>query len=224
MSVESTDPAKVLLIDKPYEWTSFGVVKKVRYLLKLKKVGHAGTLDPLATGLLILCTGKKTKEIENFMGLPKEYTGTFILGKSTPSHDLETPFDEENDISGLTSEKILEVISHYKGDIMQTPPQHSAIKVDGKRAYNSAREGKEIELKSRPVTIHEFECEIDLPNVNFRITCSKGTYIRSLVRDIGIDLDCGACLTALRRTKIGSYSVDDAYTIDTLPTLEEFRK
>lgn len=211
---ESPDPAKVILIDKPYEWTSFGVVKKVRYLLKLKKVGHAGTLDPLATGLLILCTGKMTKKINDFMGLPKEYTGTLVLGKTTPSHDLETEIDQENDISHITPDTVNQVLDTFKGEIQQIPPQHSAVKVDGKRAYKSARKGENVKIEPRKVTIMELEAEVYLPEVKFRVLCSKGTYIRSLVRDIGEQLGVGAYLSELRRTKIGDHSVEDAYTLN----------
>lgn len=219
MSNQKIDPARVILIDKPLTWTSFGVVKRVRYKLNLKKVGHAGTLDPLATGLLILCTGKKTKEIESFMGLPKEYTGTLVLGQTTPSHDLETEIDSSTDISHLSEADILKVIETFKGDIEQVPPQHSAIKVDGKRAYASARKGQTVEIKPRQISIHELEVSFNLPEVHFRVKCSKGTYIRSLVRDIGEKLGTGAYMSALRRTKIGDFKVEDALEIDDIEKL-----
>ena len=208
---------KVLLIHKPYQWTSFDVVNKLRYLLKIKKIGHAGTLDPLATGLLIICTGNKTKEIEHFMGLEKEYTGTLVLGKATPSHDLETPITEVLDCSHILQEDILKAMATFLGDIDQVPPQHSAIKVNGKRAYALARTGKTQELKSRKVHIATMELlRFENPEVDFKIVCSKGTYIRSLVRDIGITLQVGAHLKSLCRTKIGTYSLEQAQTLDEL--------
>ncbi len=208
------DPELVLLVDKPLGWTSFGIVKKVRWAKKLKKVGHAGTLDPLATGLLILCTGKKTKEIDQYMGLPKEYTGTMVLGKVTPSHDLETEITEEKDIGHLTTNQIESTVAQFVGEIAQTPPQHSAVKIDGKRAYKSARAGETVKIEPRNVHIYQFEISIDLPNVHFKVNCSKGTYIRSLVRDFGDSLGVGAYMSALRRTKIGDFKVEDALQLD----------
>lgn len=207
----------VLLLDKPLEWTSFDVVNKIRYAGKFKKVGHAGTLDPLATGLLILCVGKMTKQIETFQAQVKEYTGTFTLGKTTPSFDLETEFDGEFDVDHITSEMLQEAKEKLTGDIEQTPPAHSAIKVNGKRAYESARKGKEVALKSRIVTISEFDIDDkDFPLIHFRIVCSKGTYIRTIANDFGKLLNSGAHLSALRRTKIGDFSVDDAEDVLTL--------
>ena len=182
----SEDPGRILLVNKPLHWTSFDVVNKLRYKLKTKKIGHAGTLDPLATGLLIICVGKMTKRIEEFMGQEKEYTGKFILGQTTLSHDLETPVSEQKDISHITPEMIYKTSTLFLGNIQQLPPQHSAIRIKGKRAYEFARAGKEITLAAREVTVNAFEIEqINLPEVSFRIVCSKGTYIRSLVRDFG---------------------------------------
>lgn len=209
------DPGRVLLINKPLKWTSFDVVHKLRYRLKIKKIGHAGTLDPLATGLLIICVGKMTKKIEDFMGMEKEYTGQFVLGQTTPSYDLETEVSPLTDISYLTETQIREVVNRFKGKILQMPPIHSAIKVGGKRAYEFAREGKEVELKAREIEISEFEItQINLPYVNFRVVCSKGTYIRSLARDVGQELGVGAYLSELCRTRIGSFKLQDAQTIE----------
>ena len=205
----------VILIDKPLEWTSFDVVKKLRYALKVKKIGHAGTLDPLATGLLILCTGKMTKQIEKYQGQEKEYTGKFYLGKTTPSYDLETEVDSETSIDHLTSDQIHQATEAFTGIIEQTPPIYSAIKVDGKRAYEGARKGEEVKLKSRHVEVKSFEITaINLPEVHFKIICSKGTYIRSLAHDFGQSLGVGAYLSELRRTRIGDFKVEDAQTIE----------
>lgn len=215
MEDQLPEEARVLLVNKPYEWTSFDVVNKLRYRLKIKKIGHAGTLDPLATGLLIICTGKMTKRIEEFMGLEKEYTGTFVLGQSTPSHDLETEVNEQHDISALTEEMIRSATRNFTGKISQLPPIHSAIRVGGKRAYQFARKGKEVELKPREVEVSVFEItSIDLPNVNFRIVCSKGTYIRSIARDYGSLLGVGAYLSRLCRTRIGSFTLENALEIE----------
>ncbi|GAB5527997.1 MAG: tRNA pseudouridine(55) synthase TruB [Roseivirga sp.] len=223
---ENFQKGQVLLIDKPLEWTSFDVVKKIRYLIKIKKIGHAGTLDPLATGLLILCTGKRTKSIEQFMADEKEYTGSFTLGQVTDSYDLESEPSAPVDISHLTEEQIREATLPFTGEIEQVPPMHSAIKVDGKRLYKLARQGKSIELKSRTVIISEFEIvKVDLPKVEFRVVCSKGTYIRSLASDFGKALGVGAHLSALRRTRIGNQHVKDAWQltdfIDHVKALEE---
>lgn len=206
---------RVLLINKPYDWTSFDVVGKLRNILNIKKIGHAGTLDPLATGLLIICTGKMTKQIESFMGMEKEYTGTFVIGQTTPSHDLETPVSEKKDISAITPDQISAVIKSYTGKISQLPPMHSAVKVGGKRAYKFARKGATVELKPREVEVHEFEVTgIHLPEIHFRIVCSKGTYIRSLARDVGEALGVGAYLSQLCRTRIGKFHLVDALTIE----------
>lgn len=202
---------EVFLINKPLEWTSFDVVKKVRNALKIKKVGHAGTLDPLATGLLIVCAGKKTKSIETFMGQEKEYTGTFELGKTTESFDLEKPLEEVADPSHLSLDQVKAAVAQLTGDILQIPPMHSAIKVDGKRVYESARKGKEVKMEPRPVTVSVFEVtKFENPTVHFRIVCSKGTYIRSLARDLGEILEVGAYMSSLCRTRIGSYALDQA--------------
>ena len=206
---------RVLLVHKPYEWTSFDVVNKLRYRLKIKKIGHAGTLDPLATGLLIICTGKMTKRIDEFQAQEKEYTGKFVLGQSTPSHDLETPVSEAQDISLITESEIHAATQKFIGTIQQIPPLHSAIKVDGKRAYKLARKGKDVELRPREVIIKEFEItSVDKPVVSFRVVCSKGTYIRSLARDFGQALGTVAYLSELCRTRIGEFKLTDALTID----------
>ncbi len=206
---------RIILIDKPFEWTSFDVVNKLRRKLKIKKIGHAGTLDPLATGLLILCTGKMTKRVDEYQAQEKEYTGNLVIGQTTPSHDLETPVSEPKDITALTHEVIRNVVKKFTGVIQQVPPIHSAIKVDGKRAYKLARKGKEPVLLPREVTVSEFEITaIDLPVVSFRIVCSKGTYIRSIARDVGEELGVGAYLSKLCRTRIGQFHLKDALTID----------
>ncbi|VAW25995.1 tRNA pseudouridine(55) synthase [hydrothermal vent metagenome] len=207
----------VILIDKPLEWTSFDVVKKLKYKLKLKKVGHAGTLDPLATGLLILCTDKKTKQISSIQEQPKEYTGTLVLGKTTASYDLESPIIQGGNTSDLTEDFLFSLIPQFEGEIEQTPPIFSAVKIRGERAYKKARAGEKVELKSRIISIYNFEItSINLPKVNFKVNCSKGTYIRSLVNDFGQAAGVGAYLSKLRRTKIGDYSVNDAFTIDSI--------
>jgi tRNA pseudouridine55 synthase len=212
---------EIILLDKPYRWTSFDVVNKVRSVLKYKlklgniKTGHAGTLDPLATGLLIICTGKFTKKIEEFQGLDKEYTGTFILGATTPSFDLETEVMPAGDISQITEEQIKKAALHFTGEIQQVPPVYSARYIDGERAYKFARAGKEVEMEARKVEITEFEITgTVLPEVNFRIVCSKGTYIRSVARDMGEFLRCGAYLGSLCRTRIGTCILDDALSPD----------
>lgn len=204
-----------LLVNKPIEWTSFDVVNKLRYLLKIKKIGHAGTLDPLATGLLIICTGKMTKRLDEFQGLEKEYVGNFVIGQTTSSFDLETEPTSPQEISHITPELIIGAAHSFVGKIQQVPPAHSSIKVNGKRAYTFARKGQEIELKSREVEIREFEItHISKPTVGFRIVCSKGTYIRSLVYDVGSSLGVGAYLSELCRTRIGSYSLTQAETLE----------
>ncbi len=206
---------EVLLIDKPLEWTSFDVVRKIRNKIRIKKVGHAGTLDPLATGLLVVCTGKKTKTIESIQATEKEYTGTITLGKTTESYDLEKEFNGEFPIDHITNDSIEEATKQFLGDIEQIPPIHSAIKVDGQRVYKKARKGELVELKPRPVTIYEFEItKVEMPDVFFRIRCSKGTYIRSIAHDFGQTLNSGAHLSSLRRTKVGDFNVDKALTVD----------
>lgn len=206
---------KVLLIDKPLEWTSFDAVKKIRTLIKIPKVGHAGTLDPLATGLLIICTGKFTKMINEYMGMEKEYTGTFTIGAITPTYDLESEPKDFKAYDHLTTEDLFKATKIFIGDILQMPPQHSAIKKDGKPLYVSARKGIEVKVDPRPVTIKEFELTgIELPVVHFRVVCSTGTYIRSLANDFGAELGVGAYLSSLRRTRVGNFSVTDAQTIE----------
>ncbi len=202
---------KVLLIDKPLQWTSFDMVKKVRWLTKVMKVGHAGTLDPLATGLLIICTGKNTKKINDYMGMTKEYTGSLILGATTASYDLEQEPENFKSIDAITTSKILETTNQFIGTIFQMPPQHSAIKKDGKRLYESARQGIAVKVDPRQITIEAFEItKIDLPTIEFRVVCSTGTYIRSLVHDFGQAMGVGAYMSGLRRTKIGDFNVVDA--------------
>ncbi len=210
---------QVLLIDKPLHWTSFQVVNKLRweirnaFKIKKIKVGHAGTLDPLATGLLVICTGKMTKQIDTFQGQIKEYTGTFVLGGTTPSYDLETEIDYTFPSEHITEELIHSTTSRFIGDIQQFPPVFSALKKDGKRLYEFARAGEDVDIPSRTVNISEFEItKIDGLNIEFRVVCSKGTYIRSLANDFGKALNSGAHLSALRRTKIGKFYVSDALT------------
>ncbi len=207
----------VILVNKPLEWTSFDVVKKLRYLLHTRKIGHAGTLDPLATGLLIVCTGKMTKAIEAFQSAEKEYTGTIRLGQTTPSYDLETEPTLPVDIASVTEEQVRAAASSFVGDIEQVPPAHSSIKVGGKRAYTLARKGREITLKPRTISIRTFEIvRCQFPEVDFRVVCTKGTYIRSLAHDLGQRLGVGAYLSSLCRTRIGSYTLDQAETLEEL--------
>lgn len=213
------EAGEVLLIDKPLEWTSFDVVGKIRNLIKpLKiKVGHAGTLDPLATGLLILCTGKKTKSIDEIQNQEKEYMGTITLGATRPSYDMETEIDQTFDYSTIKKDDIYLAAKQLTGSIEQLPPAHSAIKVGGERLYKKARRGEKVELKPRLVNIRSFEIiDINLPTVSFKVTCSKGTYIRSLAYDFGKTLNNGAYLSSLRRTRIGDYRIEHAYSIDDL--------
>lgn len=210
---------ELLLINKPYNWTSFDVVGKIRNTLKpLKlKVGHAGTLDPLATGLLIVCTGKLTKQIDTFQAEDKEYTGTMILGATTPSYDMETDEDKTFDTSNLTDERIYAATAQFTGDIQQYPPAHSAVKINGERLYEKARRGEEVELRLRFVTVSEFEItRIALPEIDFRVVCSKGTYIRSLVNDFGKSLNNGAYLSTLCRTRSGNFKLQDAFEVTDL--------
>ena len=202
---------KVLLFDKPLRWTSFDVVRKIRNLTRIMKVGHAGTLDPLATGLLIVCTGKFTKKINEYMGMEKEYTGTFTLGAVTPTYDLESEPQNLKDISHVTMEQIHAATLQFTGAIMQTPPIHSAIKQDGKPVYLAARKGVDVKLEPRPVTIYSFTIEkIEGAVVYFRVVCSTGTYIRSLANDFGAALGVGGYMSSLRRTRIGIFNVEDA--------------
>ena len=213
---------EVFLIDKPLEWTSFDVVKKVRNALRIKKVGHAGTLDPLASGLLIVCAGKMTKQIETFMGQEKEYTGTFVIGATTESFDLEKPVILVSNPSSVSLSQVQEAAAKLTGNILQVPPMHSAIKVDGKRVYESARAGKEVKMEPRPVEVREFEItRFEGDEIDFRISCSKGTYIRSLARDMGEILGVGAYLKKLCRTRIGSYRLEEAREL--LSLVEEIK-
>ena len=221
LKVEDYISGQILLIDKPLNWTSFQVVNKLRweirqvFNIKKIKVGHAGTLDPLATGLLVICTGKMTKQIDSFQAQIKEYTGTFVIGSTTPSFDLETEINETFPTTHITESLIKKTTKQFIGDIQQFPPIYSAIKKDGKRLYEFARAGEDVEIKSRTITISEFEItKIDDLNIDFRVVCSKGTYIRSLAHDFGKFLESGAHLSALRRTKIGDFKVSNATTIE----------
>jgi tRNA pseudouridine55 synthase len=215
----SFEEGKVILIDKPLRWTSFDVIRKIRNLIRIKKVGHAGTLDPLATGLLIVCTGKFTKKINDYMAQEKEYTGTFTLGATTASYDLEQEPENFKPFDQLTEDFIKAAIIQFTGEILQVPPSHSAIQINGKRVYELARQGKEVVIEPRKVTVKEFEITtVDLPLVYFRIVCSTGTYIRSLAYDLGNALGCGAYLSSLRRTRIGNFNVDDSMTMEAFET------
>ena len=209
------DQGQVLLIDKPLQWTSFDVVRRIRHLIRVKKVGHAGTLDPLATGLLIICTGKFTKKINEYMAREKEYTGTFTLGATTPTYDLESKPENFKSLENISEGKIKSATKSFLGEIMQVPPAHSAIKVEGKRVYELARKGKEVKLEPRKLFVREFEITaIELPVVHFRVVCSTGTYIRSLANDFGEALMCGAYLSSLRRTRIGEFKIEDAFSME----------
>lgn len=208
---------KVLLIDKPLEWTSFDIVRKLRTLIKVSKIGHAGTLDPLASGLLIVCTGTYTKKINEYMGMEKEYTGSFTIGATTPTYDLESTPENITPIDNITTEQIYNATSQFTGLIMQVPPIFSAIKQGGKPVYKLARRGEEVVLEARPVTISAFEITaIELPKLYFRVVCSTGTYIRSLAHDYGQALGVGAYLSDLRRTRIGNFLVEDAVNMQQL--------
>lgn len=221
MTLEDFKEGQVILIDKPLNWTSFQVVNKIRWHIRTKfrikkiKVGHAGTLDPLATGLLILCTGSFTKKIETYQAQEKEYTGEITLGATTPSYDLETEIDKIFSTNHISEELIYETSKQFIGEINQKPPIFSAIKKEGKRLYDLARAGETTEIKARKILISEFEItKITMPKVEFRVVCSKGTYIRSLAYDFGLALNSGAHLSKLRRTKIGNFKVEDGITID----------
>ena len=204
---------EVLLIHKPLRWTSFDAVKKVRILTRVSKVGHAGTLDPLATGLLIICTGKFTKKINEYMGMEKEYTGTITLGATTPTYDLESEPQNFKSTDDIDEQKMLDAAKKFTGNIMQQPPIHSAIKINGKRVYELARKGEDVIMEARPVTISVFEIvKMEMPQIYFRVVCSTGTYIRSLANDFGAALGCGAYLSSLCRTRIGNYLLEDAFT------------
>ena len=209
------EEGRVLLINKPLRWTSFDAVRKIRNMIRIKKVGHAGTLDPLATGLLIICTGRFTKKINEYMSQEKEYTGTITLGATTPTYDLESEPRDFKPIDAITDEMIRATTALFTGPILQVPPAHSAIKQDGKRVYELARQGKEVKLEPRPVTIKTFEItQIEMPVVYFRVVCSTGTYIRSLANDYGAALGCGGYLSSLCRTRIGESKLEDAMSIE----------
>jgi len=215
MEFSVPDEGKVILINKELRWTSFDVVKKIRNLLKIKKVGHAGTLDPLATGLLIVCAGKMTKQINKFMDWEKEYTGSMVIGKTTPSFDLETKIDSEVSYEHISETDIMEKSRLFNGRIMQVPPIYSALKKDGEPLYKKARKGEKVKIEPREVEAKEFEIvKIDMPEIHFRLVCSKGFYVRSLVRDLGESLGVGAYMSKLERTRIGEYSLSDALTVD----------
>lgn len=216
MDENTFEEGRVLLIDKPIDWTSFDVVRKIRNTLKIKKVGHAGTLDPLATGLLIVCTGKFTKKINEYMAQEKEYTGTITIGARTPTYDLESDPENLKSTDGITEETIRETTKQFTGEIFQVPPVHSAIKQKGKPVYLLARKGIKVILEPRKITISEFEItNIEMPLISFRVVCTTGTYIRSLANDFGAAIDCGGYLSKLRRTKIGNFKVEDAISIET---------
>ena len=209
------EEGKVLLINKPLHWTSFDAVRKIRNLIRIKKVGHAGTLDPLATGLLIICTGKFTKKINEYMAREKEYTGSFTLGATTPTYDLESEPGNFKSCEHFDDAAIKKAAAQLTGNIMQVPPAHSAIKIDGKRVYELARQGKEVKIEPRRVTISEFEItKIEMPKIYFRVVCSTGTYIRSLANDVGELLGCGAYLSSLCRTRIGEFELSSAMTME----------
>lgn len=217
---------EVLLFNKPYKWTSFALVKKIRWLVSKRlevkkiKVGHAGTLDPLAEGLMIICTGKATKKIEQYMGLEKEYIAELKLGETTPSFDLETEVDERFDTSEIKSEDLNKTASSFIGVQLQEPPVYSAINIKGKRAYDYARKGLEVKMDKRQIEIFDADViSVDIPFVKIKIRCSKGTYIRAFVRDFGLRLNCGAHLTSLKRTKIGDFSLENAYNIEDFKSL-----
>jgi|TARA_B110000908_G_C10160092_1_gene405563 tRNA pseudouridine55 synthase len=214
-----------LLINKPLRWTSFDVVKRLRNISRIKKIGHAGTLDPLATGMLIVCYGKYTKKIEGIQSQKKAYTGTFVIGKTTPSFDLETEVDGTYPTEHITSAFLEEKINLFRGDIKQVPPQHSAVKVNGKRAYEHARKGETVELKIRDAHISKYEIDAtNFPEISFEIHCSKGTYIRSLARDLGLALGSGAYMSSLVRTSIGDYAIENAVDMEDIKETEDFFK
>jgi tRNA pseudouridine55 synthase len=208
------EEGQVLLIDKPYDWTSFDVVRRIRNLVKIKKIGHAGTLDPLATGLLILCTGRYTKKINEYMAQEKEYTGTIVLGATTPTYDLESIPEHFKDCSHVSAAAVLSAASRLTGEIMQVPPIYSAIKKDGKRAYEFARKGQDVALEPRRIVVSKFDTSLSGSNVHFKIVCSTGTYIRTIANDLGALLGCGGYLSELCRTRIGNFQLKDAWKMD----------
>jgi tRNA pseudouridine55 synthase len=215
MSQNTYELGQLLLINKPLHWTSFDVVRKIRNLIRVKKVGHAGTLDPLATGLLIICTGKFTKKINEYMAQEKEYTGSFTLGATTPTYDLESQPENFKPVEQVSEEQIRNTTQNFTGEILQIPPAHSAIKLEGKRVYELARKGKEVKLEPRKIFIKEFQItKIELPVIEFKVVCSTGTYIRSLANDFGQALRCGAYLSSLCRTRIGNFKLEESLTMD----------
>jgi len=218
-ALQSYLEGQVILLDKPLHWTSFDTIRKIRRLTGVNKVGHAGTLDPLATGLLIICTGKFTKRINEFMAQRKVYTGTITIGASTPTYDLESDPENVKDYSFVNEELLYEKRQNFVGEIQQVPPIHSAIKQDGKPVYLAARKGAEVKLEPRPITIYSFELpNIVLPNIDFEVTCSTGTYIRSLANDYGAALGTGGYLSKLCRTQIGDFRLEDAVSIEAFET------
>ena len=213
--INEFEEGKVILINKPLGWTSFDVIRKIRSLIKIKKVGHAGTLDPLATGLLIVCTGKFTKRINEYMAQEKEYTGTITLGAVTPTFDLESEPEEIKDYSHITNEMVIDTTKQFIGYINQIPPIHSAIKQDGKPVYKLARKGIDVVMESRKINIASFEVtKIEMPLIHFKVVCSTGTYIRSLANDFGASLNCGGYLSSLIRTRIGEHRIEDSFTME----------
>ena len=228
MCIKFTDKyneGKTILIDKSLDWTSFDVIKKLKFLIKCKKIGHAGTLDPLATGLLIICTGKNTKKINDIQNLSKTYTGNFTIGSTTPSHDLETEINMTKSIENISKKMIENVAQTFLGVQLQKPPKFSAVKVKGERAYKLARENKKFILKEKEIEITKFQIvDIKSSVISFEIKCSKGTYIRSIARDFGNKLGCGAYLSKLRRTKIGDFDVNNACTIDDMVNIIKIEK
>ena len=219
MSAFDFENGELILVDKPLSWTSFDVVGKIRNSTRIKKikVGHAGTLDPLATGLLIICTGKLTKKVDEFLAEEKEYTGTITLGATTPSYDLETEINHTYPTEHITDQMIMEAAKSFEGEIEQVSPLYSALRIDGERAYHKARRGEDVKMKARKVRIEAFEItKIEMPLIHFRIVCSKGTYIRSIANDIGKILQSGSHLSSLRRTRSGNFKIEDAWNLEAL--------
>lgn len=216
------EAGEIILVNKPLNWTSFDIVARIRAMFEIKKIGHAGTLDPRATGLLILCTGKMTKKIDQFIGWEKEYTGLIEIGAVTKSFDTETEVIEQKDFSAVTKDEVEQILKSFLGVQQQLPPMYSAIKKNGRRLYKDARKGKEVERATREISIKEFEMtSFDPPHIGFRVVCSKGTYVRTLANDIGVKLGCGAYLKQLHRTRIGQFSVNDALPVEQLHLLEQ---
>jgi tRNA pseudouridine55 synthase len=214
LQMNKYEEGQMLLIDKPFRWTSFDVIRKIRYLIKVRKVGHAGTLDPLATGLLVVCTGKMTKKINEYMAKEKEYTGTITIGATTPTFDLESEPQDFKEFDQVSADQLLRAASLFKGEILQKPPIHSALKKEGRPAYELARQGIDVKLEPRRLFISEFDItDVSLPILSFRVVCSTGTYIRSLANDFGEALGCGGYLSSLCRTRIGEFELKEAMTM-----------